>query len=184
MITQKELREVFVYNRKTGVFKWRHDRGNRVKQGSVVQPNTFDRDGYRLIGLTINGKRKTFKAHRLAWTYVYGEYPDCDLDHIDRDVKNNRIANLRKCTNQKNQRNTGNIKANISGVKGVCCYSNRNYLYQVAIRNGGNPKFLGQFNDLDEAVCTRLAAEQCIGWEKSESNSPAYQYVQKMLGES
>ena len=41
--------------------------------------------------------------------------------------------------------------------------------------------YLGIYKDFDEAVCVRLAVEQCVNWEGCDSNSPAYQYVQKML---
>ena len=180
MITQEELKARFVYDSKTGIFTWQP--GYRAKAGAIVQPNSFDKDGYRLIGITVKGERKTFRAHKLAWLYMTGEYPNFYLDHIDRNVKNNSWNNLRKFTNQLNQRNSGNWRTNKSGVKGVCWCKNSNlYRYRVAIRTGiGNQKFLGNFSDFDEAVCTRLAAEQCLDWDKSDPNSPAYQHVQKM----
>lgn len=44
-------------------------------------------------------------AHRLAWFYVYGKWPNGTVDHVDNDGLNNRIGNLRECTQQQNTRN-------------------------------------------------------------------------------
>ena len=33
----------------------------------------------------------------------------------------------------------------------------------------------------DDAVCARLAAEQCLNWEGCDSNSSAYQFVKKYI---
>jgi len=54
-----------------------------------------------LIGLL--GKR--YYAHRLAWLYVYGVWPDGDTDHINRNKHDNRIANLRSCSRSENMLN-------------------------------------------------------------------------------
>jgi hypothetical protein len=35
--------------------------------------------------------------------------------------------------------------------------------------------------DFDEAVCTRLAGEQCLNYDSCDTNSTAYQYVQQLL---
>jgi len=46
-------------------------------------------------------------------------------------------------------------------------------------------KLKESFNYSDDilywAVCARLAAEQCLDWERCDSNSPAYQYVQNNI---
>ena len=42
-------------------------------------------------------------------------------------------------------------------------------------------KNLGGYKNFDEAVCHRLAAEQCLVWDGCDNSSTAYQYVQKML---
>lgn len=48
--------------------------------------------GYVVISLG----RESYKAHRLAWLVTYGEWPDEDIDHVDRDKSNNKIVNLQK----------------------------------------------------------------------------------------
>ena len=50
--------------------------------------------------ITIGGY--DYYAHRLAWFYVYGEWPVNELDHIDEDKENNAIDNLREATHAEN----------------------------------------------------------------------------------
>jgi hypothetical protein len=79
-----------------------------------------------------------------------------------------------------NLRNTGNNKANKSGVKGVNWTKNMNkWLVYITINYKQNK--LGYFNEFDEAVCVRLMTEQCLNWEGCDSCSPAYKYVTKNI---
>ena len=63
-------------------------------------------------------------AHRLIWIYHYGQDPDLDIDHIDRNRANNRIENLRLVTRSQNNHNA---KPRVSkykyGCNGVCWHS-------------------------------------------------------------
>lgn len=99
-----------------------------------------------------------YYAHRLAWFYYYGYWPENKIDHRDQIKHHNWILNLREASDQCNQRNTGNRKDNKSGVKGVT-WSNANNKWKVEIRINNKGKFLGYFVNFVEAVCTRLAAE-------------------------
>jgi hypothetical protein len=46
-----------------------------------------------------------YYAHRLAWLWWFGEWPEGGLDHINRIRNDNRIDNLREATRSENQRN-------------------------------------------------------------------------------
>lgn len=62
---------------------------------------------------------KYYLLHRLAWMYVHGEFPNGDIDHINRVRNDNRLTNLRvvnRCVNQQNRSLQVN---NTSGVAGV-----------------------------------------------------------------
>jgi hypothetical protein len=44
-------------------------------------------------------------GHRVAWAIYYGDWPETEIDHIDRVKDNNRILNLRLVTRSENLRN-------------------------------------------------------------------------------
>ena len=58
--------------------------------------------GYR----TVHYKGKTVSAHRLAFRFISGEFPDNDVDHKDRNRCNNIWSNLRESTRKCNLENT------------------------------------------------------------------------------
>jgi hypothetical protein len=61
-------------------------------------------DGYKVVGLTKNGKQTSYKVHRLvAQTFLSEFYSeDCIVHHIDEDRSNNNAANLECCDQAKN----------------------------------------------------------------------------------
>jgi len=171
MLTYEELHRQLVYNKLTGVFRWKISNTNSVKIGSKA--GCIDKlNGYAVIGIN----NQIYLTHRLAWFYEYGYMPENMIDHIDRIKHHNWILNLRETSRQCNLRNTGNPKDNTSGVKGVyfCKKSNKWY---AQIPKNKKQKVLGYYKDFDDAVCARLAGEQCLAWESCDSNSPAFQYV-------
>lgn len=177
MLTQKRLKEALSYNPDTGIFirkespsKW-HDRFIGKEAGGK------DNKGYVII--KVDGK--PYKAHRLVFLYMDGYLPEGQVDHIDRVKHNNAYSNLRSdVTPTCQRRNTGNNCNNTSGVKGV--YWHPQQEWRASITVNGHKKHLGCFaNDFDEAVCARLAAEQCVNWHGCDSSSPAYQHVQSIL---
>jgi hypothetical protein len=106
------LRSIFSYNPETGVFTRLKARGAQ-RAGTV--PGRLNEEGY--IKIKINGKE--YGAHRLAWLYVYGEWPSLFIDHINRAKADNRIQNLRDVSRSENGRNRGEPLNNVSGKSGV-----------------------------------------------------------------
>ncbi len=108
----KALKDKVCYCPSSGEFEWVVSTNTRIvigsKAGSVI--NT----GYKAIGF----QGKLILCHRLAWFMIYGELPNV-IDHVDGDKKNNKISNLRKCTQQQNSFNSSVSKRNRSGFKGV-----------------------------------------------------------------
>ena len=113
-ITLERLKEVVDYDPLTGIFTWKIKLNNNLVVGSVAGALTSK--GY--IGLTID--RNYYQGHRLAWLYVYGEWPEGDVDHINNIRTDNRIQNLRIATKSQNSMNCKVPKNSKSGVKGVC----------------------------------------------------------------
>lgn len=98
------------YEPSTGHFFWRERRG-AVARGAMA--GSDDGKGYVLIRID----RKTYKAHRLAWLYVYGELPRGSLDHINRQRSDNSIANLREASAAQNNCNRAAVAFKLSSYR-------------------------------------------------------------------
>ena len=90
MLTQSELKSLLHYDPETGLFTWIAPLSNRVQVGDVC--STVAPIGYILIG--VRGQK--LYAHRLAWLYMTGEWPENQIDHINCVKTDNRWANLRE----------------------------------------------------------------------------------------
>lgn len=171
-LTQARLKELLHYDPLTGIFTRKISTNNRFKVGDIA--GYKNKQGYIII--RIDGKG--YRAHRLAWCYIEGYFPEHHVDHINRNPSDNRFSNLRHVTNQCNLRNTGNFKHNNSGVKGICWNKDKNkWLAQIKIN--GKIKYLGRYSDFTEAVFHRYEAEICLNWPGCDSNSPARQWLLK-----
>ncbi len=150
-MTQEELKSVVTYDPETGIFRWRETGpGRKAEAGAVLKPR-----GYTHI--CIDGKR--YYAHRLAWLYVYGVWPREYVDHINRDPRDNRIANLRQATHTENLQNKGKSTNNTSGHLGVSWRKDCDR-WHARLRVDGKNHSLGYFKRLEDAVSARKAAEQ------------------------
>jgi HNH endonuclease len=155
-LTAEILRRLVTYDPATGVFRWRARRPH-CRPGDLA--GGFDKDGYWRVG--IFGKR--WLAHHLAWLYVHGELPTSEPDHINMERADNRIANLRLGSRRDNIANSGLRITNSSGFKGVYWCTQRNK-WKVRIRDGDKQKFLGFFDDIEQAgAAYAVAARQMYG---------------------
>ena len=80
-------------------------------------------------------------------------------DHINRNEFDNRKSNLRHCTQQENSYNKSKRTDNTSGIIGVSWNKNRQKWVSY-INAGGKRIPLGYFIDKEEAIKSRLIAEQ------------------------
>ena len=150
MLTQARLKELLSYDPDTGHFAWRTKHG-KVRPGDVA--GCPDKRGYLLIGID----RKLYKAHRLAWLYVYGAWPTKALDHIDGCTAHNAIANLREVTQSENMQNIAARKNSVSGHKGVS-WDKARKAWVARIKIAYAPRHLGRFACVDEAIAAYKAA--------------------------
>ncbi len=152
----KELRRLLDYNPETGIFTRLIQRSN-MKSGSVA--GSVYPDGY--VYIMIN--RERFLAHRLAWLYMTGSFPQMEVDHIDRVRSNNSWNNLRSVSTQQNSFNRSIHSNNKTGFKGVC-FEKREGKFKASIRFNGRTRHLGYFSTAEEASqCYRLAAIKLHG---------------------
>jgi hypothetical protein len=177
MITQKEIKDKYHYDGNTGIFTLRNDIiagvAIRYKKGKVVGSKL--KNGY--IYIYVDGKPTL--AHRMAWLYEYGYLPENNIDHINRIRNDNRIANLREVSTSCNARNCKQRDNYTSGVKGVHFFS-QTKRWHAYVSVNRRRIHIGYFSTVEEAVCNRLAFEQCLGWIGCESTSPALIFVQEM----
>lgn len=114
-LTAEKLRDVLVYDPATGQFTNRRWRGGKAHAG--MPAGSVSAKGYLVISIN-NGVPQL--AHRLAWLYVHGEWPNGGLDHINGNKLDNRIDNLRvvpQSVNLQNQRHPkGKTESGFLGV--------------------------------------------------------------------
>lgn len=140
------LKAALDYDPSTGIFKWKEGRHFAGRVAGCVGSG-----GYRKIA--VGGKQYT--AHRLAWLYMTGVWPDDMIDHINRVPDDNRFSNLRECDLSQNLANSERKKSNASGYRGVS-KAGRKFLARIHIR--GRHRNLGMFDTAEEAYEAYLLA--------------------------
>jgi hypothetical protein len=135
----EKIKSSVSYNPETGVFI-------RLKSGSIA--GYKDRHGY--IYLKIGNTR--YAAHRLAWFFIFNEFPLFPIDHIDGDPANNCIRNLRNGSNGINQQNSKKYKG-VSIDRGK---------FRAQISLNGKTINLGRFRTYEEARAIYIKAKRDI----------------------
>ena len=148
-LTQDELKSLLAYDPETGVFT----RLTGRRAGRMT--GTTRSYGYAKITIST----KMYSAHRLAWLYVHGYFPVCQIDHINHIRDDNRIANLRLATSAQNHQNRRRITKSASGFLGVTWHK-RDASWQAHIETNGRSRHLGYFKCLAKALLARKQAEQ------------------------
>jgi hypothetical protein len=134
MLTQERLKQLIEYDPDTGVI-------TRISTGMAVTTNSR---GYVVV--YVDGK--LYFAHRLAWLYMTGNFPEFMIDHKDGIKNNNRFSNLRDVTNATNTQNTHHARPcnNSTGILGVSIDKRRG-TYRAQIKVDGRNIYLGDFDD-------------------------------------
>lgn len=137
---------------------WKQWNGkNAGKEAFVCQVRTR---GY------IKGKLdgQTYYAHRLAYYMGTGELP-IEVDHINGDVADNRLANLRSVTRKINNRNRAHSVRHKNPAMGVGVTETGRF--RASIKFDGIVRLLGTYDTLAEAVAARRGAERLLGFHKN-----------------
>lgn len=146
------LFEILEYNPDSGKFFWKIDRW-RVYKGMIA--GSDNGQGYIVIRI----KRKAYSAHRLAFLYMNGEFPENEIDHINNIRSDNRWCNLREVDHQQNMKNQLLSSRNKSGHCGISIDKGMKK-FRVEIAVHGKKKYLGCFEKLEEAIAVRKNAER------------------------
>lgn len=140
MLDRALLLESLYYNPETGNFMPNGSAGIRIK-------SSIREDGY----FSVNYRGKRYLAHRLAWFYMKGHWPDRDIDHINGNRSDNRIVNLRLATSAQNAHNRRIGRNNTSGARNVY-FERHTGKWKVAITRFGHKFWLGTYRDKDYAI--------------------------------
>lgn len=154
-LTQAILKSLLTYDPETGVFTYALPRP-KVKVGGVAG---HLHKGHGYIQMKVQGR--LYLAHRLAWLYVYGEWPENQLDHINRNRADNRLSNLRPATNAENCQNRPVQKNATSGVAGVT-WNKTLGKWHARISVNNRRQHVGWFRTRQEAVEARRTAELAL----------------------
>ena len=150
-LTSSRLKEALNYDPETGTFTWKETRrGLRI--GDVA--GCLAKHGYIFIRVDKN----LYTAHRLAWLYVYGEWPNGNIDHINRNRSDNRISNLRSASQAENCQNKHLRSDNKSGYAGVYWCKNAQK-WRAYIGADGKRISLGYFHEKGDAVVAQSDAK-------------------------
>lgn len=165
MLNIVKLKESLSYDSTTGMFCWKVSKRG-ISKGDVAGNFTG-----KYVKICLDGVQ--YYAHRLAWAYVTGNEPTCEIDHIDGNRHNNRIDNLREATRQQNARNISRSRVNTSGHKGISrtFVKNGGYEYWLAVVEVGNHRRTKTFPYNDHGL------ELAIQWRKNMATILHGEYV-------
>lgn len=154
--TPQYLREALEYNPSTGELRWKARPISHFSNAkSMKSANT--RWAGKHAGILCMGRYSVsigmsrFLAHRVCWAIHNGRIPDgLEIDHIDGDASNNRIANLRISDRYENNVNKGLTARNTTGVRGVRRVSGGKWEARIRVRN--HVIGLGRYRTMGEAA--------------------------------
>lgn len=157
MLTLNRLKELLYYDAETGLFTRKVGRsGPNARAGDIAGCD----NGQGYVRIYVDGV--PYKAHRLAWFYMTGEWVD-EVDHRDTDRSNNRWDNLREATRSQNRTNCAAYRNNTSGYKGVSFYK-RTGKWKAQIQKEGRKISLGYFETPEAAHAAYIdAANRLFG---------------------
>lgn len=142
-LNSHQLRSILNYDPDTGRFTWRVKTSRKVVVGKEAGNTKLS--GY--VSIRINGQGHY--AHRIAWCYVYGDWPTDEIDHINGIRNDNRIANLRHATRKQNMENRVQATG-ASGYRGVV-WLEANQKWRASITHNRQNIYLGLFATAEDA---------------------------------
>lgn len=142
-LSQDELKSLLKYCPETGIFVRIKD-SQKYKSGHIAGHK--NKGGYTYIKINYEG----YLAHRLAWFYMTGNWPENEIDHIDLNKRNNTWSNLRESDSFSNNYNKKLSKRNTTGAKGIWFNKDRKK-WEVRIHFKGKRIHLGRFPSAEKA---------------------------------
>lgn len=177
IIPASQLHLYFDYDASSGRLFWRkrtpqmdpRNQQRRLFNSRFAGKEAFtakNSDGYfsgKLMGCSL-------KAHNVIWAMKNHQWPNGEVDHINGDRSDNRLANLRLTDKSGNQRNASMRKDNTSGHVGVT-FSVQWNRWCARINVNGKRVFLGWFDEFEDAVTARKSAELKYGYHPNHGRA-------------
>lgn len=176
--SQEVLRQLLRYEPETGKLFWKErtpefcgsasfaNQWNGRNAGAEAFTAT-DPQGYR-HGKIANTK---YQAHRVIWKWVYGVDPDI-IDHRNGSQGDNRLENMRDCSNAENSRNYRKPAGGSSLYRGVTWVKrDKRWAARISAGDAGK-KNLGYFADEADAARAYDSAANALHGDFAILNFP------------
>lgn len=151
----ERLNELLAYDPATGRLTWKLTRNGRIKAGD--RAGCLGRLGYFCVCIDF----VQYGSHRVGWALHTGSWPAGDIDHINGNRADNRIANLRdvpRAENLQNQRRAH--RDSRSGILGVYLMADGRFISRIT--KDYKRHELGIFSTAAEASAAYLTAKRLL----------------------
>lgn len=131
--------------------RYRKNNGNsQTFQEEKILKQSINRNGYCIVELSLDAKRKRHSVHRLvAIAFINNDEGKEQVNHIDENKQNNHIDNLEWCTCKENM-NHGSHNKKMAATKGTAV---------IRIDKEGNCE---EFYSMSEAARQTGISQSCI----------------------
>lgn len=147
----QRLRELFSYDRETGVVTRLIPRGDQ-RAGAIA--GSLGNQGYMKV--SVDGRH--LLLHRVIWAMETGAWPADEIDHRNGVRSDNRWLNLREANVVQQRQNRKRSKLNTSGLVGATRTSDKKR-WRSSIRANGVRLFLGNFPTAEAAHAAYVEAK-------------------------
>jgi len=159
--SQADIKKMFDYNPVTGILSWRISPCPRIVTLGIEAGSIRKDSGYRQVKIHY----ANYFVHRIIFLWMEGCVPD-QVDHSNHIRNDNRWTNLQASTHANNMRNLSLTTRNTSGHVGVTWHKRANK-WQSHIKINNKHIHLGLFNNIENAACARLIANNNYGFHQN-----------------